>query len=91
MKITPLRNQVLLKKFKPEPKKKGIIIVDEKQEDLHLGILIDSGSGSFIECDKIRSGIHVRYMPYTAQIIKDGDDEYLLIEDKNILAIIEDI
>lgn len=81
--IKPLFNNVLVKPAEAEIKTdSGIIIPDSAKEKPLLGEVIAIG-----EVKNIKVGDKVLYKAWGGNEVKDGKEEYLIIEDKDILAI----
>lgn len=82
--IKPTANRVLVSKFKPEEKKGNLYIPQASQEKPNLAQIIAVGSKANKE---LKAGQHVIIQEYGGKAVKDGDQEYYLMEDTQILAI----
>ena len=80
--IIPLSTRVLLKKI-IDDHKQGLIITTAKQEDKFQGIVKAKGS----ECtEDFKVSDVVQYERYTGTAFQD---DYLIIDEKHIIAVIE--
>ncbi len=96
-KLKPLGDRVLIKPvFKEEKSKGGILLPDTvSKEKPQIGEILAVGPGTTSKEGKIvpmtgKKGDTVVYAKYSGTDIKGDDDEdYLLLSEKDILAIIE--
>lgn len=95
MKIKPLRDQVLLETLKEE-KKKGSIILPEtvEKERPEKGKVVAVGAGKMDDKGKripldVKKGDIVLFTKYGPHEIKVDEKDYLIADEKDILAIIE--
>lgn len=88
MMIKPLKNYVVLKKEKNlEEKKVGsIILATSKKDDANVANIIEVGEE--VKNSELVKGAKVIYKEYSTTSYKENDDEYLLIKDEDILAVI---
>lgn len=86
--LKPLNHNVILKKQGAQTTtSSGIILTAPKEEASNVATVIAVGAN----CDNsLNVGDTVIFKEYPSTKFKDGDDEYLIIEDENILAIKED-
>ena len=89
MKITPLGERVLLKPVEVETKTKGGIVLPDtvSKEQPTLGEVIAIG-----ESDKIKGlvvGSKVVYSKYAGTEIKNEGEKYIILEYKEVLAVVE--
>jgi len=94
MKIKPLNDRVLLKPLKAEEKTKGGIILPESaKEKPQEAKVVAVGKGKIIDGKRqemsVKEGDIVIYSKYAGDDIKIDDEEYTLIEEDKILAIVE--
>jgi len=95
MKIKPLSDRVLVQRLEPEETKKGgIIIPDTAQEKPMEAKIIALGTGKVSEEGKkidfeVKKGDRVLIGKYSGTEVKVGDQEYLILGQDDILAIIE--
>ncbi|MBP9477517.1 MAG: co-chaperone GroES [Sebaldella sp.] len=87
MKIRPLGERVLIKQTKQEEvTKSGIVLPDTVSKEKPI-IGEVSAIGESIK--EIKVGDKVIYEKYAGTEVKDNDVTYLLLEEKNVLAIVE--
>ena len=91
--IKPLNGNVLLKKeLKDNTTKRGIVLSQSKEEEEYATVIAISDvyneKGELIKCE-LKPGDKVLHKSYGTTKVKDGNEEYLLISYKDILAIIE--
>lgn len=99
MKIKPLRDQILLEPLREERKKGGIILPETvEKERPEKGKVIAVGPGRTDESGKrillgVKKGdvvLFSKYGPHEFKIdLPSGEKEYLIAEEKDILAILE--
>ena len=86
--IKPLNNYVLLKKEKVEEKKIGsIVLASTKKDDANDALIVALGND--VKNKELAVGDKVIYKEYSTTSFKDNNDEYLLIKDEDILALIK--
>ena len=87
--IKPLKNYCVLKKEKAAEEKKigSIILTTTKKDDANVASIIALGED--VKNELLKVGSKVVYKEYSTTSYKEGDDEYLLIKDEDILAVIE--
>lgn len=84
--IKPLGDRVLVEIKKSEQKTaSGIIIPDSAQEKQQEGTVIAIGSDEAI---LVKEGDVVLYNKFAGTEIQDGDTTFLILESKDLLAII---
>lgn len=85
--IKPLGKRVLIQEVKQEEvTKSGIVLPGTaSKEKPIIGQVLAVGN----EVSEVKVGEKVIYEKYTGTEVKDGDIEYLLIDMKNILAVVE--
>jgi chaperonin GroES len=94
MKIKPLRDHVLIEPMKEEVRKGGIILPDTvHKERPEQGRVIAVGEGRWedgtLVKPVVKKGDVVLFTKYGPNQVKVDDREYLIAEEKDILAIIE--
>jgi chaperonin GroES len=92
-KIVPLSNRVLLKSIEPEDKTtSGILLPDSAKEKPQSAEVIAVGAGKIEDGKKIemtvKVGDKVIYSKYAGDDIKIDGQEYTLIDEDKILAIL---
>lgn len=92
--IKPLHDRVLVKPLKEkEVKKGGIIIPDTAKEKPQEGTVVAIGPGNLLESGKrvppeLKKGDRVLYGKYSGTEVKIDDQEYLILRESDILAIV---
>jgi len=95
MKVRPLQDRILVKRLEEkETKKGGIIIPDTAKEKPQEGQVVAVGSGKTLESGKkqpleVKKGDKILFGKYSGTEVKVGDEEYLILREEDILAIIE--
>ncbi len=93
MKIKPLFDKIVLKPDKEEKKESAIIIPDNQTEKPIISTVIAVGSGGKLDGNEIeivvKEGDKVLCAKYVAHEFKLKDEEFLIISQQDILAIIE--
>ena len=92
--IKPLYNNVLLKKEVTENKTaSGIILSTSESKEENIGLVVAVGDGKVVDGKKIPMTVKVNdrviFDRYATTDIKYEDEEYLLISEDKILAVIE--
>jgi chaperonin GroES len=94
MKVTPLYNNVLVKRLEQEQKSsKGIIIPDTAQEKPQQGEIVAVGKGTRDEKGNImplevKKGDRVLFTKWGGTEVKVDGNEYLILKETDILAIV---
>ena len=96
MKIRPLHDRVLVKRLEeqPETTKGGIIIPDTAKEKPQQGKVIAVGKGktkddgTLLPLD-VKEGDTILFGKYSGQEIKIDGEEYLIMREDEVLAVIE--
>jgi len=95
MNIRPLHDKILVKRIDlPNKTKGGIIIPDTATEKPQEGKVIALGTGKILEDGKViklevKKGDKVLFSQYGGNDINIDGDEYLIMEENDVLAIIE--
>ncbi|MCH9610130.1 MAG: 10 kDa chaperonin [Chlamydiales bacterium] len=92
-KIKPLSDRVLVKRFKAESSKGGIILPDSAQEKPQEGEVIAVGPGRLDDNGKreelsVKVGERVLFSSYAGTEVKEGDEEFLILSEKDILGVL---
>ena len=93
MKARPLHDRVLLKRIEEkEAVKGGIIIPDTAKEKPMEGEVISVGPGKIMEDGKrspmdLKAGDRVLFGKYAGTEIKIDDEEYVIMREEEILAV----
>jgi len=95
MKARPLHDRVLLQRIEEkETVKGGIIIPDTAKEKPMEGLVISVGPGKIMEDGKrspmdIKAGDRVLFAKYAGTEIKIDDEEYVIMREEEILAVLQ--
>lgn len=85
--IKPLADRVLLKVLEQEEKtSSGILLPDTAKEKTQKAEVIEVG---YSEDIKVKKGDIVIYDKYAGIQIKEGDTEYLIVKNEEIVALIK--
>jgi chaperonin GroES len=94
VKMRPLNDRVLVKRLEEkEVKKGGIIIPDTAKEKPQEAEVIAVGPGKITEDGKrqpmeVKVGDRILFGKYSGNDVKLGDEEYLIMREEDILAIL---
>ena len=94
--ITPLGDKVLVKRLEAEEKTAGgIVLPDTAKEKPKEGKIIALGSGKLLENGKrggfqVKKGNRVIFTSYAGTEVKVDGEEYILMAEEDILAIVKD-
>jgi chaperonin GroES len=92
--IQPLSDRVLVKRLEEMQKTKGgIIVPDTAKEKPQQGKIIEVGPGRMTEDGKrvpldVKKGNKVLFGKYSGSEVSVGDEEYLIMREDDILAVI---
>ncbi|MFY9422042.1 MAG: co-chaperone GroES [Bacilli bacterium] len=94
MMLKPLHDNVILKKEKVEKKtESGIILTGDAKEQPNIAEVAAVGEGTYVDGElkplTVKVGDKVVYKKYSTTEIKINEEEYLIIAEKDILAIVE--
>ena len=94
MKVKPLGDRILVRQMDPEEKSKGgIILPDTAKEKPKEGKVKAVGEGKVLENGKVqpvsvKTGDHILFSSYAGTEIKIDGEEYLIMKEEDVLAII---
>ena len=94
-KVIPLFDNVLIKPLEAESKTaSGIILPDSAKEKPQMGQVMAVGPGGHDEKGNqvkmtVKAGQKVMYKKWGGNEVKVGTEEWLLVEQKDILALVE--
>lgn len=94
-KIKPLFDNVLIKPLEEETRTpSGIVLPDSAKEKPQIGLIMAIGTGGTTDDGKpikivVKVGDKVMYKKWGGNEVKVGTEEWLLVEQKDILAIVE--
>jgi chaperonin GroES len=97
MDIKPLHNRVIVQRLEEgEQQIGGIIIPDSAKEKPQRGRVIAAGDGKLNEEGKripldVKAGDLVLFGKYTSQEVKLDGEEYLIMLEDEVLAVIDDV
>ena len=94
MKLVPLADRVVLKQSTPEEKtKSGIILTSQSHEKPQQAEVVAVGPGGMVDGKEItmnvKPGDMVIYSKYAGNEVKLEDEEYIIVKQSDILAIVE--
>ena len=94
MKLVPLGDRVVLKQYEAEEKtKSGIILASKTQEKPQEAEVIAVGPGGVVDGKEVtmqvKAGDKVIYTKYSGNEVKLGDEEYIIVRQNDILAVVE--
>lgn len=94
-KITPLGDRVLVKRVEAEEKTKGgIVLPDSAREKPREGVVEAVGNGRLLDNGEraglqLKKGDKVLFSSYAGTEVKIGGEEYLVMGEDDVLAVIE--
>jgi chaperonin GroES len=94
-KIRPLGEKVLIKRLEAEDKTKGgIILPDNAKEKPQKGTVLAVGDGRLLKdgtraAFQVVKGDKVLFASYAGTEIKVGTEEYMLMDETDILAVLD--
>lgn len=95
MQLKPLHDRVVVKPIKEgEITKAGIILPDTAKEKPERGEVVAAGAGRMLEngsraAMSVKVGDKILFKKYSPDEIKVDGQEYLILEERDILAVIE--
>ena len=94
MKLVPLGDRVVLKQLAAEETtKSGIVLPGQNKEKPQQAEVVAVGPGGMVDGKEIKmqvkAGDQVVYSKYAGSEIKLEDEEYIIVKQNDILAIIE--
>ncbi len=93
--LKPLADRVLIKVVEAEEKTKGgILLPDTAQKKSQRGEVLAVGPGKFADNGTripldLKAGDKVLFAKYAGTDIEDNDEQFLLIAERDVLAVIE--
>ena len=93
--LKPLSDKVIVQKLEPEEKTSGgIIIPDSAKEKPQEGKVIAVGPGAVDDKGQrkpmdVKEGEHVLFAKYSGTEVKLEGEEYLILSERDILAIVK--
>ena len=94
MKLVPLADRVVLKQLEAETKTKtGIILTSSAQEKPQEAEVVAVGPGGMVDGKEVtmqvKVGDKVIYSKYAGNEVKLEDEEYIIVKQNDILAVVE--
>ena len=94
MKLVPSADRVVLKQSTPEEKtKSGIILTSQTQEKPQQAEVVAVGPGGLVDGKEVtmhvKVGDVVIFSKYAGNEVKLDDEEYIIVKQSDILAIVE--
>ena len=91
MKLVPLGDRIVLKQVEAETKSKGgIILTTSAQEKPSEAEVVAVGPGTEDVKMEVKPGDKVIYSKYAGTNVKFGAEEYIVVKQNDVLAIVED-
>ena len=94
MKLAPLGDRVVLKEaVAEETTKSGIVLPSQAKEKPQYAEVIEVGPGVVVDGKtvpmEVKAGDKVIYQKYAGTEVKLGDDEFIIVKQSDILAVIK--
>ena len=95
MKVRPLHDRILVERLEEqEVKKGGIIIPDTAKEKPQEGKVIAAGTGKVGKDGKktpldVKAGDRILFGKYSGSEVKVEDEEYLILREEDVLAVLD--
>jgi chaperonin GroES len=95
MKVEPLNDKIVVKRLEAETTTSGgIVLPDSAKEKPKQGRVISLGDGKLLENGKrakfqVKEGDRVLFTSYAGNEVKIGNEEYLIMTEDDILAVID--
>lgn len=96
MKIRPLADKVIVQRVEAESKTAGgIVLPDSAKEKPKRGKIISVGEGKLMDDGSrapmsVKKGQQVLFTSYAGTEVKISGEEYLIMDESDIMAVIED-
>jgi chaperonin GroES len=95
VKVRPLHDRILVRRMEEEEevRKGGIIIPDTAKEKPQEGEVVAVGEGKKLESGErqpmdVEVGDRILFGKYAGTDVKIGEDEYLILREEDVLAVI---
>jgi len=95
VKIRPIGDKIVVKRLEAEEKTAGgIVLPDSAKEKPKRGVVLAVGDGKLLDSGErsklqVEKGNQVLFSSYAGTEIKVDGEEYLIIDENDILAIVE--
>ena len=95
MNIKPLADRVVLENVEAETTTaSGIVLPGSAQEKQEIAIVKAVGPGGNVDGKEVEMNVNVGdkviYSKYAGNTVKSGNDEYIIVRQSDILAVVED-
>ncbi|GIW94351.1 MAG: 10 kDa chaperonin [Pirellulaceae bacterium] len=96
LRLEPLGDRVVIERDDTEERTAGgIVLPDTAKEKLNRGRVLAVGPGKLLKNGErvplqVKVGDHVLFSKYAGDEFKVGEDEYVLVREEDILAVVED-
>ena len=95
MKLVPLTDRVVLKQLEAEEKtKSGIVLTGSAQEKPQEALVLAVGPGGMVDGKEVtmqvKEGQKVIYSKYAGTEVKLDGEEYMIVRQNDILAVVEE-
>ena len=94
MKLRPLADRVVLKQNKAEERSaSGIFLTSSAQEKPEVYEVVEVGPGGVVDGNEVKMVVtagHVLVGKYSGSKYKLGDEEYTVVRQSDIMAVVED-
>src|SRR5213080_5013715 len=95
MKVVPLNDKIVVKRLEAEDRTAGgIVLPDSAKEKPRQGKVLSLGDGKLLETGKrasfqVKEGDKVLFTSYAGNEVNIDGDEYLIMTEDDILAVVE--
>jgi chaperonin GroES len=95
MNVVPLNEKIVVKRLEAESTTVGgIVLPDSAKEKPKQGRVVSLGDGKLLDNGKraafqVREGDRVLFTSYAGNEVKIGNEEYLIMTEDDILAVVE--
>lgn len=95
MNIQPLNDKIVVKRLEAENTTAGgIVLPDTAKEKPKQGRVVSLGDGKLLDTGKrakfqVKEGDRVLFTSYAGNEVKIGNEEYLIMTEEDILAVVE--
>ncbi len=95
MKVVPLNDKIIVKRLEAEEKTAGgILLPDSAKEKPKQGKVLSLGEGKLLDSGKraafqVKEGDRVLFSSYAGNEVKVDGEEYLIMSEDDILAIVD--
>lgn len=94
MTLVPIGDNVIIKQSQKQSVERGIILPDSAQKRPNAGKVLAVGDGKLLATGRrsvlqVKDGDRVLFEPYMAVAVKLDGEEYLIVPESGILAVIE--